>query len=84
MIIYGKDFGPMAKAELQARKYGKLIADGDMPMSLVEADLREPAKLEKATIWSFVLPIVSMLAVTIWAMWYTGGGLLPIALWMLI
>lgn len=57
MIIYGKDFGPMAKAELQARKYGKLIADGDMPMSSVEADLGEPAKLEKATIWSFVYPL---------------------------
>lgn len=74
MIIYGKPFGPMADAELRARKTGKLIKDGDIPMASVEAELGEPTRLEKATLASFVVPVISMLVVTVFGMWYTGGG----------
>lgn len=46
MIIMGKDFGPMAKAEHRAKTTGKLIPDGSTPLSSVEQDLGEPFKKE--------------------------------------
>jgi len=47
MIILGKDFGPMADAELRAKKTGKLVADGSTPLSSVGADLGEVKDPEK-------------------------------------
>ena len=74
MIIMNKDFGPMADAELRAKKTGKLIADGDSPMSSLENDLGKPIKTEKSGIAGFLVPIIGMLAVVFYGMWYTGGG----------
>lgn len=74
MIIWGKDFGPMAKAELRAMKTGKLIGDDATPLSAVEDDLGEPVNPEKANIWYFIVPLVTLIGVGIWALWYTGGG----------
>lgn len=74
MIIMGKDFGPMAKAEHRAETTGKLIADGASPLSSTENDLGEPFKKEGGSIWNFVFPLVTLISVGIWALWYTGGG----------
>jgi len=74
MLILGKDFGPMADAELRARKTGKLVADGATPLSSIGADLGEVVDAEKASIWNFVLPLITLIGVGIWAIWYTGGG----------
>ncbi len=73
-IVTGKDFGPMAKAELRAMKTGKLIADGDTPLSSVENDLGEPFDPDRASIWSFVVPLIALIGTGLWALWYTGGG----------
>lgn len=73
MIIAGKDFGPMAKAEHRAQRTGKLIPEGATPLSSVEQDLGEPHKT-KASIWNFILPLVTLISVSVWALWYTGGG----------
>jgi Na+/H+ antiporter NhaC len=64
----------MAKAELRALKTGKLIEDGDTPLSSVEMDLGEPVNPEKANVWYFILPLVTLIGIGIWALWYTGGG----------
>jgi Na+/H+ antiporter NhaC len=74
LFIYGKDFGPMAQAELRALKTGKLIEDGAIPLSSVEMDLGDPINQEKANVLYFVLPLVTLIGVGIWALWYTGGG----------
>ena len=74
MIIMGKDFGPMAKAEHRAESTGKLIADGASPLSSTENELGEPFKTEGGSIWSFILPLVTLIGVGIWGLWYTGGG----------
>ncbi|MDD3824145.1 MAG: Na+/H+ antiporter NhaC family protein [Sphaerochaetaceae bacterium] len=74
LFIFGKDFGPMATAELRALKTGKLIDDGAVPLSSVEMDLGDPINQEKANIWFFILPLVTLIGVGIWALWYTGGG----------
>src|SRR5699024_949289 len=74
MLILGKDFGPMAKAEHRAETTGQLIADGATPLSSIENDLGEPFKKEGGSIWNFILPLVTLIGVGIWGLWYTGGG----------
>src|SRR5690625_3305343 len=74
MIILGKDFGPMAKAEHRAETTGQLIADGASPMSSVENDLGAPFKEDGGSIWNFILPLVTLISVGMWGLWYTGGG----------
>lgn len=74
LFIFGKDFGPMAKAEFRALKTGKLIEDGATPLSSVEMDLGEPINPEKANVLFFILPLVTLIGVGVWALWYTGGG----------
>ncbi|MEC5423049.1 Na+/H+ antiporter NhaC family protein [Virgibacillus sp. C22-A2] len=74
MIILGKDFGPMAHAEKRALDTGKLIADGSTPLSSVEQDLGEPHRKEGGSVWNFILPLVTLISVSIWGLWYSGGG----------
>ncbi|WP_449355306.1 Na+/H+ antiporter NhaC family protein [Virgibacillus natechei] len=73
MIIAGKDFGPMAKAEHRAHTTGKLIPDGSTPLSSVDQDLGEPHQKD-GSVWNFILPLVTLISVSIWGLWYTGGG----------
>src|SRR5699024_9890331 len=73
MIIAGKDFGPMAKAEERAQKTGKLIPDGSTPLSSVDQDLGEPHKKD-GSVWNFILPLVALISVSMWGLWYSGGG----------
>lgn len=73
MIIAGKDFGPMAKAEERTEKTGKLIPDGSTPLSSVDQDLGEPYKKE-GSVWNFILPLVTLISVSVWGLWYSGGG----------
>lgn len=74
LFIFGKDFGPMAKAEMRALKTGKLLDDNAVPLSSVEMDLGDPINEDKANIWFFILPLVTLIGVGVWALWYTGGG----------
>ncbi len=74
LFIFGKDFGPMATAELRSLKTGKLIEDGATPLSSVEMDLGEAVNPEKANVFYFILPLVTLIGVGVWALWYTGGG----------
>jgi len=74
MIILGKDFGPMAQAEHRARTTGQLVAEGDTPLTSVEADLGQPVVGDAATVWNFVLPLATLIAVGVYALWYVGGG----------
>lgn len=73
MFILMKDFGPMAKAENRAQTTGKLIPEGSTPLSSVDEDLGEPFKKE-GSVWNFILPLVTLIGVSVWALWYTGGG----------
>ncbi|GGJ57494.1 Na+/H+ antiporter NhaC family protein [Virgibacillus salexigens] len=73
MIILLKDFGPMAKAEKRAHTTGKLIPDGSTPLSSVDQDLGEPHK-KVSSVWNFILPLVTLISVSIWGLWYSGGG----------
>lgn len=73
LILTGREYGPMRPAEDRARKTGKIIEDGAVPLSSVETDLGDP-NLKKASVWWFILPIVALIVVGIFGFWWTGGG----------
>ncbi|MFA9397528.1 MAG: Na+/H+ antiporter NhaC family protein [Clostridiaceae bacterium] len=52
-----REFGPMYKAEVRARKYGKVLADGAQPMVSHETTGLEPAENIKLSIWNAIIPI---------------------------
>jgi Na+/H+ antiporter NhaC len=85
LILTGRDFGPMAKAERRAREEGKLMNDDAQPMvadELTEVAVKEgvPAKaynmVVPIAIMVFMMPV--MLAYTGWA---AAAEQLPDATW---
>lgn len=74
IILIGRDFGPMRHAEERAISTGLLVADGDVPLSDVDNDLGAPIDPGGATLWHFILPLVVLIAVTVWGVWYSAGG----------
>src|SRR5699024_6580303 len=73
-IVMGSDLGIMATAEHRAETTGYLIVNGATPLSSVEEDLGQPFKKDGGSVWFFILPLVTLVAVGIWGLWYTGGG----------
>lgn len=73
MIIVMGDFGPMKRAEGRAQETGELVAPGDNPLSSVEGDLGEVPE-GRGRVWNFLVPLVVLVGVACWALWYTGGG----------
>ena len=78
IIIYTmKDFGPMYTAEHRARTTGESLRPNSTPM--VSKELEEIEKPEGAsfTIFDAFSPIVVVIAVTLFGLWYNGGGMSP-------
>jgi Na+/H+ antiporter NhaC len=40
----------------------------------VESDLGKPVHPERANVLYFILPLVTLIGVGVWGLWYTGGG----------
>ena len=72
MLIFGVDFGPMKKAELRAELYGQL--DDPSNVSVDEGGTDEIREEKTASAWILVLPILSMIVVTVFGMYVTGDG----------
>ncbi|MEA2087646.1 MAG: Na+/H+ antiporter NhaC family protein [Candidatus Caldatribacteriota bacterium] len=67
-----RDFGPMLKAEYRTRTTGKVFADGASPLSGGSA-LKVLENVPQKTV-NMVVPIVVLVVVSIFGMWWTGGG----------
>jgi len=67
-----RHYGAMLKAEYRARTTGKVLRDGAQPMMATESDLGLP--MEGGTIHAFIWPILALIGVFLYGMWYTGGG----------
>jgi len=76
LILMKRDFGPMLKAELRARKTGKVLRDGAEPLVTDDKNLF-PDKGVVGSIWDFIIPIFTFLIVTVVGLWYNGGGMDP-------
>lgn len=75
IILMQKDFGPMFKAEVRARKTGKVLRDGAVPM--VAKELTDMEIAENKDLDWFIdafLPIISVIVITLVGLWYNGGG----------
>ncbi len=74
IIFLGRDFGPMYRAEIRARKTGKVYRDGSNP--LVSKELEDMVMPDTPLNWYHAfLPIITVLVATMVGLWYNGGGL---------
>ncbi|HBY57204.1 MAG TPA: sodium:proton antiporter [Candidatus Atribacteria bacterium] len=67
-----RDYGPMLKAEHRTRTTGKVFADGATPLS-GGSKLKVLEGVPQKTI-NMVVPIIVLVGVSIFGMWWTGGG----------
>ena len=74
VILTGRDFGPMAKAEKRARLTGKVLDDDAVPMvSDAEMDFDDVEGKERW--YNAVVPIMTVILVTLVGLFINGGGL---------
>lgn len=72
-----KDYGPMYNAEIRARKTGKVLADGAVPLSAQDvAEFKTKEGIPLRSI-NFVLPVVLLVVATFVGLYVEGGGLSP-------
>jgi len=72
VALSGRDYGPMLKAEYRARTTGKVFADGATPLS-GGSELKVLEGVPQKTM-NMVVPIIILVVVSIFGMWWTGGG----------
>lgn len=71
LIIQRKDYGPMLKAEIRARKTGQVYADGANPLVAEDKNLL-PDEDVHGSVWDVIIPISVFLLVTVFGLWYNG------------
>ncbi len=72
VIVTGKDFGPMRKAERRAREEGKLLADGAVPMissDVIAMPTKEGVQPRKV---NMLLPLATMILMMPVGLYLTG------------
>jgi len=72
VVITGRDFGPMLKAERRARLTGQLVREGGKPMVSDVATAMKPAEGITIRAWRAVVPLLVFLGVTLGTILWTG------------
>lgn len=72
VIVTDRDYGPMLKAELRARREGKVMADDARPASDLDAEALQPVEGKPRRWVNAVVPITVVMVVTLLGMWWTG------------
>ncbi len=72
VIIFKKDFGPMAKAEKRTKETGKLLNDGSKPMISETITSFEPKEGIEAKSYNMVIPLLTMVLMMPINLAYTG------------
>ena len=69
-----KDFGPMRKCELQARRGGQVLEDGDKLNEQIskEHDDLEPLEGVTPSVWNAIIPIGTLIIAALIAFYYSG------------
>jgi Na+/H+ antiporter NhaC len=68
------DFGPMAAAERRARDEGKLLADGQRPMTSQSMASAEPYAEARVFASVAMVPLAVLLTAFVGMLWFDGGG----------
>jgi len=74
IILSGRDFGPMKKAETRALIQGKLLADGAKPLLSDQAANMRTKSGVKPNLINMMLPLGSLLLFMIGSLLVTGNG----------
>ncbi len=74
LIFTARDFGPMYKAEKRARLNGEVIRPGSTPMVSKELEAIGEPEGRSFSLFDSFLPILTVIVVTIFGLWYNGGG----------
>lgn len=74
LIFTVRDFGPMYKAEKRARITGEVIRKGSTPMVSSELEAIGKPEGRSFNIVDSFLPILTVIVITIFGLWYNGGG----------
>lgn len=72
IAITGRDFGPMLAAERRARKTGKLVADGSIPLAskeLTEMEIKDDIPLRA---FNAIIPVVTVIVMVIIGLYING------------
>ncbi len=72
VIVFKKDFGPMAKAEKRAKETGKVLSDDAKPMISDTITSYEPKEGVKAKSFNMVIPLLTMVMMMPINLAYTG------------
>jgi Na+/H+ antiporter NhaC len=68
------DFGPMAAAERRAKETGKLVADGERPMTTLAMSSAEADPRARIFASVAVLPLLALLGAFLGRLWFDSGG----------
>lgn len=74
IVISGKDWGPMARAERRARETGKVLRDGAKPLVSTEVLALPTKEGVEPRASNMIVPLVSMLVAMPIALYVTGDG----------
>lgn len=74
VAFWGRDFGPMARAELRAAGEGKLLADGATPLASREMDEVEAADPARLRVINAVVPVGVLVAGVLAGLYLDGIG----------
>lgn len=77
LIFTLRDFGPMYKAEVRARKKGEVLRKGSTPMVSKELEEIEMPEGNHFSFFESFLPIITVIIITLIGLWYNGGGTDP-------
>lgn len=75
-IIMLREIGPMYRAEERARLTGKVLRDDATPMAVDENMNIKPDLPAKTNIWNAIIPIGSLVVISLLAFYFNGRGVL--------
>jgi Na+/H+ antiporter NhaC len=70
----GKDLGPMLAAERRAAETGEVVGPGDRPLTETSVGEMEPPPDAPRRALNAVLPILTVVVVTVWGLFHTGSA----------
>jgi Na+/H+ antiporter NhaC len=74
VILSGKDFGPMKKAELRVQTTGKVLDDGVVPLMNTEEEVVSANVRAKANKRNMIIPLVILIVCAFAGLLISGGG----------
>ena len=73
VVLSGRDYGAMYRAERRARTTGKVSSDSAVPLSNIDSESVQPAKGVTPHWLNGIIPVTVVIAVTFIGLWKTGA-----------